>query len=375
MGPEPGPDQEGAVSSQDNAGINETKVDVKVDVKAGSSDKKKGTTPVKKGVGGSKRTNKAPATNKRRPKEEEKEQGALERIEAKWKKVVRAVTPRTGNDGVDFALGFAVNFIFLLMIILPLMVGVRTYVSSHDYALLPLQVVETRVVYELQSAAGVPVEIGPDDTPWKLDLKYDDLDDRVITMSPECAGFQEMVFISVLVLGFGGIALRKRIKWAFLLSGVIFIENIVRVLMIHFLAIRWGWDYAWDDFHSYFWREGQLIFVMILFILWFMFVANKEIARKAPKKKGSKGKKGKKGGEKREEGKKEELSPKSEDVDGKKDGEGVNTKNNGDEEVNEGDRGDKAEGEAAEPSGKEEEAPNQSGPPAEKASPEPEPND
>jgi len=72
-----------------------------------------------------------------------------------------------------------------------------------------------------------------------------------------CAGLREMAVIATLVLLVGGVRWRLKFKWAGILVGLIFLENLLRIFLIHPLSLAYGWDFAWNQFHQFFWEVGQ----------------------------------------------------------------------------------------------------------------------
>ena len=171
------------------------------------------------------------------------------------------------------------HFGILLIIVLIVDMGVKYYTSSDPESLYPLQKIETKIVYKLQRFFDVPVEYakkGNNTDP--LTLRYDNSKiDGLFpnqNIGPECTGFHEIVFLMLLVLGFRYIKWMTKIKWAFILAGIIFVENIFRLFILYFIAVWKGADWE-DTFHFYWWHYGQYAVVMSIFILWFWFVARK----------------------------------------------------------------------------------------------------
>jgi len=79
-----------------------------------------------------------------------------------------------------------------------------------------------------------------------------------------------------LIIGFRGPPVKLRLKWAGILLGVVFIENLIRIFALYPLALYKGREFE-DWFHFYWWHYGQYAFIMILFGLWFFFVARKYV--------------------------------------------------------------------------------------------------
>ena len=66
----------------------------------------------------------------------------------------------------------------------------------------------------------------------------------------------------------------KRLKWAGILCGILYIENIIRLVLNWPIAKAYGFD-TWSDVHMWWWKQGQLMFVMLLFSVWFIKVGKK----------------------------------------------------------------------------------------------------
>ena len=95
-------------------------------------------------------------------------------------------------------------------------------------------------------------------------------------ITKDCSGIRETLFLGVLVLCFRGVRWQVRVKWAIIFSVVIFVENLIRILSNY--PIEQTYDFAtWDKFHYYWWNIGQYFVVMTLFMLWVIFVAQKDI--------------------------------------------------------------------------------------------------
>jgi len=111
------------------------------------------------------------------------------------------------------------------------------------------------------------------------DMEGDGEMSQGIEITGICAGLREMAVIATLVLLVGGVRWRLKIKWAAILTGLIFLENLLRIFLIHPISLAYGWDFAWNQFHQFFWEVGQLISIMVLFLLWFVLVAMRDPVR------------------------------------------------------------------------------------------------
>lgn len=178
------------------------------------------------------------------------------------------------SDKEEFITSTMSHFAILLVIVLIVDLAIKKYTSSSPNSLYPLQVFETKLVYHIQSLFGIPVELVNSTT-----LRYDGSSIKGLfpnqNIGPECTGFHETIFILLLVLGFRYISWKIKIKWALILGGIIFIENIFRIVLLYPLAVWKGADWE-EKFHFYWWHYGQYMVVMGLFVLWFWFVARHE---------------------------------------------------------------------------------------------------
>lgn len=178
------------------------------------------------------------------------------------------------TDKEEFMLSTVTHFIILIVVILFVDLAIKGYMSTGENSLNPLQEFEAKIVYHVQNIFGIPVELKNSTT-----LRYDNSKIEGIfpnqVIGPECTGLHEIIFIMLLVLGTKYIPWKVKIKWASILGGILFIENLLRIILLYPLAV---WKGArWEDrFHYYFWQYGQYMIVMTLFILWFYFVGLKE---------------------------------------------------------------------------------------------------
>lgn len=213
-------------------------------------------------------------------KKDEKEKSEFfYKISSKFEKLKKIfkIERKEMTEKEEFITSTISHFAILLFIVLVVDIAIKYYMSLSENSLYPLQVFEAKVVYYIQSLLGFPVELVDSTT-----LRYNNSDIVGLfpnqKIGPECTGFHEAVFIMLLVLGFKYISWKTKIIWAFILGVVMFVENIVRIVMLYPIAVWKGarWE---DKFHYYFWHYGQYMIVMTLFILWFLFVARKEACK------------------------------------------------------------------------------------------------
>ena len=164
---------------------------------------------------------------------------------------------------------FAFTFISFTGFIIPGLTGV-----APGNSLYPMQVFETDIIYGVQKLLGFPVEITNN-----IDLNYYSSSFRNGCLSMEistaCVGMHEMVFLSALIIGFRGVSRKIKFKWLLILCSVLFIENLVRIIILYPLALQVGEDAMWYS-HYIFWKYGHLVIILTMFVLWVYFIARKE---------------------------------------------------------------------------------------------------
>ncbi|MDI6855765.1 MAG: exosortase/archaeosortase family protein [Candidatus Thermoplasmatota archaeon] len=141
-------------------------------------------------------------------------------------------------------------------------------------SLYPIQVLEVRIVHFVHRALGYPIEIKNE-----LDISYCSHQFRngelSMSIQAPCAGIHEIVFISALITGFRGVPRKLKLKWIATLGAVLFIENLIRILVLYPIALRVGEDAMWYS-HYIYWKYGHLAIILTLFVLWVLFVAKRQ---------------------------------------------------------------------------------------------------
>lgn len=137
-----------------------------------------------------------------------------------------------------------------------------------------LQVINTALTYAISRLLGMPVTWHA----WETVLYYPDAL-GAIEIIPDCTGILEMIFIAALMMGFSmgfnlRLTWRQRFKWIGVLCGIIFVENIIRLVLNWPIADTYGKD-VWENVHIFWWKQGQLFFVILLFLGWFILVGRK----------------------------------------------------------------------------------------------------
>jgi exosortase/archaeosortase family protein len=190
----------------------------------------------------------------------------------------------TEND--RFLMSFLIYFTVLLMVVFTAdYLAQKTYEDSNS--LTPLQELEVDIIYKVQhDYFDMPVVVNrTSNTIWydtNAEWRGQTLtqDEKIggfgLEIASVCTGFHEMVFLGVLVLGFRGVPVKLRLKWAAILLSIVFVENLFRIFALYPLALYYGRDFE-EWFHFYWWHYGQYAFIMGLFGLWFIFVARKYV--------------------------------------------------------------------------------------------------
>ena len=200
---------------------------------------------------------------------------ALENLKEKFQSLCKRLE-RAEDSSFIFSLGF--NFIFLMIVLVCVEIIYLYLFNRSKDSLEPIQVFETWLVYQIQVGFGIPVSIRNDaESGIPKILSYEGVDMPDLSIDTACVGMHEIVFLSVLILAFRGVRLKTKMKWLSIFGVFIFFENIARIAVAYPMVATFGWD-NWNRFHFYFWQYGQLIIVMLLFLLWFIFVAQKEVA-------------------------------------------------------------------------------------------------
>ncbi len=175
------------------------------------------------------------------------------------------------NCFVIIAVILLFEFIFISFtdFIIPILTGVAPANSLY-----PLQVFETDIVYGVQKLLGFPVEITNN-----IDLNYYSSSFRngclSVEISTACVGMHEIVFLSALITGFRGVSRKIKFKWLLILCPVLFVENLIRIIILYPLALQIGEDAMWYS-HYIFWKYGHLAIILLIFVLWAYFIARKE---------------------------------------------------------------------------------------------------
>ena len=130
------------------------------------------------------------------------------------------------------------------------------------------QSVTTSLIYIIQSSIGWPVQLSLPNILY-YSLPSPGFGVEIITL---CIGFGEMLFFTFLIALFRGATIRSKIKGLIIFLPTIFAINLLRLLMLYPMAEWLGINGMWD-LHWHIWKWGMFVLIMVLFVLWFQFIA------------------------------------------------------------------------------------------------------
>jgi exosortase/archaeosortase family protein len=169
------------------------------------------------------------------------------------------------KESYNFSFVSIMIFTLVICVYLVLVNSFLEYIEFH-----PLQYIVAKTVYLIQQALGINVELEG------LILHYPGVLDLNITLL--CTGVNEILFFSLILLGFIGVSLKTKFKGYTLFFPIIILENIARIVLIQPLAIVIGKKAA-VSFHNFSFKYGQAIFVILLAIIWFQLFAKQEFKK------------------------------------------------------------------------------------------------
>lgn len=186
----------------------------------------------------------------------------------------------------DFVRKSMKTFLSLVLWVLPSYLFGRLILHvwdmMHDNGTLPnilgwepfllFRLLTTRLTYYISLLFSIPVEIKGT----SLIYSYPNLLLPIeMIVIPDCTAFLEMIFITAMMMGFNlHLRVKERLGWAALLCGIIFIENIARLVLNGPLLHMYGLE-TWEKVHMFWWQYGQLIFVILLFLVWFVLIGSR----------------------------------------------------------------------------------------------------
>jgi len=179
----------------------------------------------------------------------------------------------------------AARSFLLFLLILVFYLVIIEYLIQHTSFALPLQLAETSFVSSTQGLFGIPVFSE------QYSLFYPDKNLQLI-VGPLCTGIREMFLFAIVILPFGALTLRKKLRSLAFFLPMILAENIARIWLLYPLANAYGVQ-TMNLAHDFVWTYGQIAFLVALLFLWFRFFGRPGVDKAGGSGKKDKGKKSK----------------------------------------------------------------------------------
>lgn len=169
--------------------------------------------------------------------------------------------------------------LFILLLLLHL--GLFEYLIQHTDIVFPLQLLETQIISSVQTFAGVDVVAVED-------MLYYPSHDLHLIVGPVCTGIREMLLFAIVVIPFGALTFRKKLKSLAFFLPVILVENLARISLLYPVASSYGVR-TMDLSHDIIWGYGQLAFLILLLLVWFYYFSGLRPAGVKEKRNGGEG--------------------------------------------------------------------------------------
>jgi len=98
--------------------------------------------------------------------------------------------------------------------------------------------------------------------------------DYIIGIDRACTGYRSMFALFSLILALPKIKWSKRLKGIFFGFAVLYLSNIIRISTTILLGLKYG-EAVFNFAHTVLWREGLIILVLILWVLWIKLMVKK----------------------------------------------------------------------------------------------------
>lgn len=170
---------------------------------------------------------------------------------------------------------------FLLLLIVYL--SAVEYLIQHTSFARPLQLLETNIVASTQSAFGINVYADG----YNLFYPGNTLQ---LVIGPLCTGIREMFLFAIVILPFGAISMRRKLKSLAIFLPAILVENILRLWALYPLASAHGFR-TMGEVHDLIWTYGQIAVLVGLLFIWFYLFAGLRPVRRTVKERGAGGQK------------------------------------------------------------------------------------
>lgn len=162
-----------------------------------------------------------------------------------------------------FILDFIIRFIILA---LPFY-----YIRSCNYDFEFFRIFVTKHTYYLAKLLGTSVEL-VSDTSIFITTQPKNVQIDIIA---DCVGWKSALAFCALVCALPAVSVKKRLKGILAGLPIIYIANIIRLSLLAKIVSSYGTD-AFDIWHTFFFREGLVVLIFLLWVFWVEKVAWKE---------------------------------------------------------------------------------------------------
>jgi exosortase/archaeosortase family protein len=138
----------------------------------------------------------------------------------------------------------------------------------------PFQYAELYITVYLSKVLGVDVWVSQTQD-FTMNYRFPDGHIELIQVISACTAVCEMGMMAAIIMVYRGPPIKKRIIWSGIFVGIIFIENIIR-LMVNYPLLRYLGSDGWNAYHNAWMEYGQLFVVVMLLGLYIAVVARKD---------------------------------------------------------------------------------------------------
>lgn len=138
----------------------------------------------------------------------------------------------------------------------------------------PFQYVELYSTVYLSKIFGVDVWISHTQR-FTMTYRFPDGHLELIQVISACTAVCEMGMMAAIIMVYRGPPIKKRLIWSGIFVGIIFIENIIR-LMVNYPLLRYLGADGWNVYHNLWMQYGQLLVVVGLLAIYIAVIARKD---------------------------------------------------------------------------------------------------
>lgn len=138
----------------------------------------------------------------------------------------------------------------------------------------PFQYVELYSTVYLSKIFGVDVWISHTQR-FTMNYRFPDGHLELIQVISACTAVCEMGMMGAIIMVYRGPPIKKRLIWSGIFVGIIFIENIIR-LMVNYPLLRYLGADGWNVYHNLWMQYGQLFVVVFLLGIYIAVIARKD---------------------------------------------------------------------------------------------------